>query len=620
MAKTDPVEQNIIGVNSLISSKLNKTPGSSNIQDEGVTGEHRDEFSIDLSDEELIRLSKKISDEYSTYESKIKPRQDANKTYYLGRQKQGSSEVTIEGQPVVANMLFEAEETFLPAALSKNPEPVVYTDNTPEGNEIARSVKTMLQYHSDVLVLRRKLALMTRHWSIYFIGILKHGWDDKIKDITTDVRQPKNFIFDVTGYIDPYGDFVGQLIGERIPTTASQLIELFPKHKAYIIAKVDGKLGTNVTYTEWWSDEYCFYTFENIVLDKNKNPHFNYDTEEDGLDDAGNPIKVNVPGKNHFARPKKPYTFLSVFTLGEQPHDVTGLIEQNIPNQNRITRRTEQIDYNLSKANNSDVFSADNFNQETAKQASKALAMGNPVLVPSGKPISEAIARLQSPGISSDFFAELENSKNDLRSVFGVQGITAQQADEDQTARGMILNQQYDNSRIGGGIGDAIEQVADNVFNWWVQLYYVYYDEEHSARVMGRMKAVEYVTLQNSNLDRRIVVSVSPDSMKPKDEVNEMNQALALWDKGALDPKTLLTILNFPDPQQTAENVVLWKTDPVLYMRLNFPELLQRIQGAAVPAPISGGGIPPEAQTEPTGGLSVPPANPSLGQVPLPTL
>jgi len=37
-------------------------------------------------------------------------------------------------------------------------------------------------------------------------------------------------------------------------------------------------------------------------------------------------------------------------------------------------------------------------------------------------------------------------------------------------------------------IGDAIEQVADNTFNWLVQLYYVFYDEKHFAVIMGNAK------------------------------------------------------------------------------------------------------------------------------------
>lgn len=623
MSKTDPVEQNIQGVRSLVGSGLNKVPQSGGSTSEGIDGDFEDEFTLKLSDQELLDLARVWENKYRPYEGKMILRQNANRQYYLGLQKEGSSEAT-EGKSIAANILFEAEETFLPAALAKNPEPVVWADNTPEGNALAKSVKTMLQYHADTLVLRRKLTLMTRNWSVDLLGVVKHGWDPVIGDIKTEVRDVKKMIFDPDGYVDPYGDFVGYL-GEQITVSADRLVELFPKHKSFVTILVDGKMGTDVTYTQWWNDDYTFTTFKGFVLDKTKNPHFNYVKTEMQVDEDGMEQEVETGGNNHFARPKKPYTFLSVFSFGEQPHDVTGLIEQNIPNQRRISRRTEQIDYNLSRANNSDIFSQKNFNQETAKQAATAMAKGHPVLVPEGGPLSDAIHRLQGQGVDASYFNELENSKNDLRSIFGVQGITSQQPDDDQTARGMILNQQFDTTRIGGGIGDVLEQVADNIFNWWVQLYYVYYDEEHEARILGQMKAVEFITLSSVDMNKRVVVSVAPNSMKPKDETTLMNQALALYDKGALDPKTLLTILDFPDPQQTAENAVLWKVDPAAYMQLNFPELTARLAGmqqaaAAAAAGAGAGGMAPEEVTEPgdPSGLSETPASPDLSQVPLP--
>lgn len=619
----DPIEQNIKGVQSLVGSKINKAPGSIPGTDD-VAEEREDALTLKLSDEELIKLSSKWVAKYSSYEAGIEKRQNANKTYYLGRQQEGGTKATIEGQPMAANLLFEAEETFLPAALAKNPEPVVYADNTEEGTKIAGDVKTMLQYHADALVLRRKLTLVTRHWSIYFLGVMKHGWDEEIKDITSDVIDPRKLILDPEASIDSYGDYTGKYLGERKTCTAEELAEEFPSHKDFITIIVDGKLGTSVTYTEWWTPEFCFYTFKGKVLDKSANPHFKGDETKQEPDLDGVMQETTIKGVNHFAKAKIPYTFLAVFTLGEQPHDMTGLIEQNIPNQKRITNRTEQIDRNLSRANNSDIFSENNFNQETAKQAANAMAKGNPILVPSGGPLSEAIHRLAAPGIGADFFTELENSKLDLRSIFGTQGITSQPPSKETTARGMILQQQFDNSRIGGGIGDALEQFADNVFNWWVQLYYVYYDQEHFAAIMGGTKAVEYVTLQSQNLDRRLIVSVSPDSMKPKDEITQMNQAMSLWDKGAIDPKTLLTMLDVPDPQGTAEATILWLMDKNAYMMMNFPELAQKMQqlalaaqGAQGPTPTPGGPVPGLSPTpEPT--PSMPLANPALSEVPLP--
>lgn len=621
----DPVSQNVDGVQQLVGSRMNKIPYATSTQ-EGVEGEIEDALTLDLPDEDLLALADAWTNKYRMYEGKIEPRQKLNKQFYLGTQNQGSS--TVAGEPIAANLLFEAEETFLPAALAKNPEPVVWADNTEEGNKLAKEVKSMLQYHSDTLVLRSKLKLMARQWSIYLIGVMKHGWDSEVQDIKSEIRRPQNFIFDPEGFVNCYGDYEGYL-GERVTVTAEKLIEKFPAHEEYISGIAEGKLGTDVIYTEWWSpdDKYCFYTFKNKVLDKHKNEFFNYGKDEEEEDEDGEIQKITREGANHFARPKKPYTFLSVFSLEEQPHDMTSLIEQNIPNQRRVTRRTEQIDYNLSRANNSDVFSENNFNQETATQASRALAKGNPIIVPKGGPITEAIHRLQAPGLDASFFKELEVSKQDLRQIFGTQGMTSNPQDDDKTVRGKIINAQHDTTRIGGGIGDALEQVADNIFNWWVQLYYVFYDEEHAASIMGGMKAVEYVEISSQNLDRKLVISVSPNSMKPKDETTEMNQALALWESGAMDPKTLLTILDFPDPQATAENVVLWSVDKASYMQLNFPELMQKIQEAQMQmqqaamnsaGAAGAGGIMPEAANgEPAQPIEAAPANPALNQVPI---
>lgn len=593
----------MVGVQNLVSSKTNKLSYAS-VGGEGIEGEPEDELSLKLSDEELITLATNTESSYAPYYAKIKLRQQKNLAYYLGAQKSGSPAAHLDGQSIDSNILWEVCETFLAAALAKNPEPVVYADNSDTGNAISGDVKTLLQYHASELMLRQKMKQVTRYWMVDLLGVGMTFWNDKIKDMDFKICDVKDFIFDTDGYVDAYGDFVG-LLGRRVTLSAKALCDLFPKHKEWIMDGLDSKAGTQVTYTEWGDDDIEFSTYRGKVLDKSKNPNFNY-----GKD-----------AKNHFAVPKKKYTFLSVYSFGKQPHDVTNIIEQNIPNQNRITRRTEQLDYNISKSNNSDVFSKENFNQEEAKQASMAMAKGNPILVPSGRPISEAIHRMEAPSFPAIAMDELENSKNDLRSIAGTQGITSQSPQtEPKTARGMILQQQYDSTRIGGSIGEALEVFAKGVFNQLVQGYYVYYDDKHYAQVLGTLKAVEYVQLSQSNLSNvRLTVTVSPDSMKPKDELTVMNQALTLWEGEALDIKTLLTILDFPDPQETAAQVWLWQTDKKTYGMMNFPELTQEIQQFMAMQQASQTPQAPQAPQQPSAPQSgtVPP-NSSLASVPLP--
>lgn len=586
----DAFQLNISGVENLVNTDVNKISSIDDTQ-EGITSDFIDELELDMSDDELLELKRGYESKSSAYDGKISTRQKQNKTYLLGTQKQSAG---LNSKTVSSNLLFEATATFVPQALAKNPEPVVWSDNTDEGKLSSNDIKTMLQFHADVLCLRKKLGVMVWHWSIYFTAIIKHGWSEELNDITSEIRKPANFMLDPDGYVDEYGDFRGSYLGERIQSTAQELIDLYPKHKEYITGKVGLKMGTLVTRTEWWNNDYCFTTFEQKVLDKHKNEFFNYDKEK----------------PNHFAVPKMPYTFLSVFSLQEQPHDMTNLIEQNISNQDRINNRDYQIEKNLAHGNNSIVVSDVSFNSETAHQAADALERGDPILA--GGDISRAIMRIPANALPSGVLESQNIDKDTLRSIYGTQGLTAQQPNEDTTARGMILNQSHDSSRIGGGIGDALEQVADNIFNWWLQLYYVFYDEAHYAALMGQASAVEYVKLTMVGEQRKFVVSVSPNSMQPKDELTEQNMAIDLANKGWLDPINLFKKLNYPDPMETAKMVTLFKINPQVYMQQFFPE--------TAPQPEQTQGNPPDLSQQPGSPpqpLSQEPASASLSNVPI---
>ena len=593
MNQDDSFIKNILGVGNLIDSSDNKTL-LGNKNDEGIDGEYVDVLSLDMSDEELLKLRDNYEAKSSPYTSKVKPRQELNKIYYKGRQLKNGG---ISDRVIPSNLIFESVETFIPQALAKNPEPVVYSDNTDEGKQASDALKTMLQYHADTLCLRKKLGVMVRQWSNDFVGVMKYGWNAKINEIEVSLRRPKNFVFDPEGYINEFGDYIGDYLGERIPCTTGDLIEMFPEHKDYLLLKANGKLGTNIVRTEWHNDDFTFTTFLDVVLDKHKNEFFNYDDVEG---------ETATPGINHFAVPKMNYTFLSVFSLQEEPLDITNLTEQGIPNQDRITERDIQISKNLGSANNGVILDPKYFTAETASQAVDSLYEEGFIL---GDP--KGVVRLPANEIPSSIFKSQENDKDTLRSVFGVQGLVPQNAPEQGTARGMILNQSHDSSRIGGGVGDALEQVADNFFNWLVQLYCVFYDTTHYGAIMGNGRAVEYTQIINLDLKRKFVVSVAPNSMKPKDEISEMNLAIELWSAKAIDPISLYKKLNDPDPMQAAKRLCLWSTNPQQYMLTYFPEAQPQV--AQNPQM---GGAPPQNGT-PTPNLGGEPASASLQNVPL---
>lgn len=575
----DSFDQNILGATSLVGDSTNKIKASTDIE-EGIDSDYEDILELPMSDEELLSLRDEYENKSNGYYPKIKARQQRNKLYLKGKQRNFTSN---EDLVISKNLLFEATATFVPAAMAENPEPVVYSDNTPEGKAASNDLKTMLQYHAKVLGFRQKLGVMVWQWGEYFIGSVKYGWKPLIDpktgedkgDITIDLRKPQNLVLDPDGYVDEFGDFQGW-VGDRIEKPASWFLEKFPKHATYIRLKVNDKLGTRITATEWWNDEYCFTTFQEVVLDKHKNEFFNYpENPEEG--------QAFMPPINHFASPKKPFTFFSVFSLQEEPYDFTNLIEQNIPNQDRVSDRDEQITKNLQSGNNAVAISGTSFTVETADQAVQTFYQEGFLLIPDGN--MEAVKRIAASALPSGIIEAQESDMQSLRSIYGTSGLIPN-VNPDEAVRNNIMNEQHDSSRIGGGVGDRIEVTAENMFNWCAQLYAVFYDVNHFGAVMGNAAAVEYVSLSAQNMQRKFVITVSPNSMAPKDEVSERQQAIQLATDGFLDPINLFKALDDADPINTAKMVTLFKVNPMAYMQQFFPEQAQQLSGQPQPSPI----------------------------------
>lgn len=543
----------------------NTHKGSEDEEYEGVLSPQTDELELPMSDEELLQLTKGWENSWNNSEVKKtwEAVSDEVEKYWKGEQFFSLG----EDRPLQDNAIFEAAETFLPQSTRRNPEPVVtlgYREQrTPENEVIARTFKNRLAELADTLKLRLKMKRVARYWLVYLIGAAKVGWSDTIQDITVKVIRPKKLIFDPSATIDEDG-YHGEYLGERRKLKASVMAKMIPKKQGLISKLVNSKMGTGLSFTEWWTDEYYCWTIGDEVLLKQKNPHWNYDQEEavtETVDEYGQPVQTPVPavrGINHFPTPRIPYVFLSVFNLGKQPIDDTGLIPQNLSTQDLINKRLRQIDKNADKMNGGLAVSGDAFTKEQATQAGEALRKGGVIYVPTGNP-NNVVAHHQQQGLPSDVFNQLQDTRIRLKDVFGVRGLTTAGIQSDKTVRGKILNKAVDTDRIGGGITEYLEQFADDVYNWFVQLMFVYYPN-----------------LQGVQLPK-LIISVKEGSLLPKDTASEAQQAMELAMAGKMSLVDLYKKLEDPNPEEKAANVWLEVNAPhILYQK--DPRIMQAMQ------------------------------------------
>lgn len=539
-------------------SGFNSTKKGEDDYEDGIEGALEPIISLKMEDSELIALSNQWKASYEDYEKKIKDRQENNYKYWKGEQ-YASKNYDFRGQD---NVIFEGLETLLPIISRQSPEPYIMADETEEGQFFADKTAIILTDKADETRLKSKIKLACRHWALYFLGCFKMGWDEDVDDMYFQVINPMQLVLDPKGTFDG-AEFKGSYIGEYKTASAEDLVKAFPKHKDDIIASVDGRMGTMLGYHEWWTNNYVFWRYRNIILDKRENPYWNGSEEKKSMDEYGQEVVDQVDGVNHFATPKMPYSFLNVFNTGKQPHDETSLIEQCITLQDIVNKRLRQIDKNADDTNNGWVFSNE-FDSDSAKMALNALRNGGAIISATER-ISDSVQRFPAPGLAPFIYQDMQDKREQIYNIMGVRGSTAQGVISEDTVRGKIAIKGQDVDRMALII-EQVEQFVDHLYNLAVQTMYVYYDVQQVTRSLGPDDAAQYMMLLKNGPSRRLVVSVKEGSTIPQDPLVKRNEAIDLWNAKAMDLETLFDRLQFPDPKATALKVMTFQTNPQQYI------------------------------------------------------
>jgi hypothetical protein len=548
---------------------INKRPmGSQEDQEtqEGIMSEKLPELALEMDDEKILKLTKKWKEKWknSDVKSEWEEQCKENEKYWKGEHYSGPK--SDKKRAMVDNLMFESVETYLPQATRRNPEPLTTLDpseeSTPEKEAYIQRLKKKLASVADKIKLRLKLKRAGKNWALYLLGVAKFGWDIDRNIPAVSIIRPQKLIMDPEATVDEDG-YTGSYIGEYRKTEASILIRMAETadKEAEGLKKLKEKIGedtgTEVQYIEWWTQEYLCWEYEGSILLKRKNPNWNYDKTEEGtsVDDYGNEIPTSneIKGINHFPSPKMPYEFLSVYNLGTRPVDDTSLIGQNLANQDLVNKRNKQITKNVDGMNGGVVVSEERsgLSSSQAKAVTKALENGGAIMIPTGLP-QEAIYRMPSVPLPPDVYNQLQDTRNRLRDIFGTRGSTPAGTQSETTVRGKIISRTQDTDRIGGGVSEYFEQFADGIYNWMVQLLYVY-DPEFQP-VPGKEPP-------------KVDVSVKEGSLLPKDSTSMANQAIELASAGKMSLVDLFKRLEYPNPEELAANV---------WLEANAPELLYK--------------------------------------------
>ncbi len=524
--------------------------------EETMPTEAQMEPKVEQTDEELLALANQWMKESGEFHDELKKIQDKNEKYYLGDQTD-RDQIPSHKCNAVDNLVFMGVETIVPVMTSNSAQFVVNpAQETEPSQQLADSLQEILKGQYDARRVKKVLEQAARHMVVYRFGVIKVYWDEYIDDWNLKAVRPQRI------WIPKYGmteDEVPFII-EKIDMTVSEIGEYFGNKmkdevKKSMTKTEDGGYEAAVTVWEIWTNDFVFWKYGSLILKKQKNPYYDWTgRKKESVDVMGNNVVEDVY-YNHFRRPRKPYIFLSPFRLGKSIVGETSLVEQGMSLQDVDNTLMRQVVNNAKKMGNGAWFVDSGVMEE--EKAKNAITNKEGIIVyGSGAANPNLLRREQAQPLPNYIPNAQMSAKLSFDNIFGTHSTTRGERGNPETLGGRIMLKQGDISRIDLLVRE-IDRAVSEIGNWATQLMKMYYVSQKTVKIYGQ-NGLKFITFSRDNIEDGIEISVKEGSTLQVDEVSRRNEALQLFQIGALDPVTLYERLKFPNPQQAAERLVGW--------------------------------------------------------------
>lgn len=525
------------------------------------------EFKTENSD--LVTIFSQWKEESTTYHDELLRHQKISEQYYIGNQTDKEF-VAPYNSDTVENRVFESVETMTPIATANAHQFVAVPGNDNEVSmKKAENVQKVLGTKYDDLGIQEKLETITRKIMLYRFGVLKWVWSEVHDDVDVLEIDPRLILIPKVK-IDPNRPEFPYVI-EKQEYAYDEMEEYFPKAKLDELSEY-GETGTGKSSTDYPKLRRTYVVYEvttnemkawfssGKILDKRENPYWDF---------KGNDVKTRdpLPGgarykvrtkkvfRNHLDRPTKEYVFFTTFRVADEPIGSVSLAEIGIPIQDAINVQKRRIIDNLrSMGNGQIIMDSDTMSEEEAGNITD-----EPGLTIRGEGAASQGKVKREPGVPlpNGHFENLSHSEQVFDNLMGTHSATRGVANS-KTLGQDILSRQQDFSRI-----DLITRVLNRgmglVANGLVQLMKMYYTEIHVIPVLGVDSSIEFIRMLGSDIEDNTVVKVKTGQTLQMDEVSTHNEAIQLWQLQAIDPVTLFERLKFPNPEKSAERLLMWK-------------------------------------------------------------
>jgi hypothetical protein len=472
--------------------------------------------------------------------------------------------------------IFISVETICSVVNSRIAQPdVMPGQDNMMSRQVADDLQKVIFAHSTKYRTSDIFRISTRNLLLKRIGFVKLRWDPsrgEYGDVVPDHVAPEDVVVDQDARWGDVPRFIAQKIKNK---TGEELIAMFPdkRQAIYTLLGVNRRnskgdlvayktqLGQKRNIWEVWFRYYdeaskkygggLAYVSDNVqqVLGKMRNPNWNYEDET-----------VKGECSNLLDFPAPPFIPINYLNDGSSYIDLTTMVEQAATLQGILDRRGFQIMENAEMAGSGLIF-----NTQMIKKEDIARLTGSPdERVGVKGDVNKAVTRVAPPPLPPYVIEDKNDARSEIDNIFATHDITRGETSGSKTLGQDQMQQGQDYTRMDD-IARAVERQSAMYYRYLVQMFKVYYTEEHWMWARGEDGQFDHVMMKSDIIEDGIDVSVETNSTLPPNKKTMLSFAETLAPAGLIDPLSLYEVGaggTLPSPKKMMERLIKWKTDP----------------------------------------------------------
>lgn len=463
----------------------------------------------------------------------------------------------------IVNKWFAAVRSLVAFETDAKPEPELDARVSPEdpmAEQIHANVKKVeaaIDYRWDVINMPFKLTKILYDRYNFDDGYGMYFWNSEIDDVDFEQIKPKELLRapGATSVEDAEYLIIRKFRNKKwfeiyYPEEADKIKYEGNRERLSETENVESSEYENMAEVFYYFEDNIWITFtETKILEKIKNPHWEWRSEDEQREELGEMIPQDwQPVRNHFTSPQKPIVHFQGYHLGGQ-FESESLLDQVISLNNNINKRKCQISDNADAANGQWVIDPsvpkNQVDKITTEPGLKIRV--NPTLIrrESGTPLPEFV------------FMDLEATKMDFDDMMGHHDVSRGASSTKRMTKGEVtMLRETDITPVRLLMRNSEVSIA-KILNGWIQLMKLYYDIPHYVGQFGtstKEGAGQYLTRDEIPINLMLNIKVGSTMPVSRESRRAEYQQWAM--AGLMDLKTFYEKMGEPNPEKLANRAM----------------------------------------------------------------